>query len=303
VTLATVNSPIGIDYWSAVDANYVYFVDAVGTTGTVRKVPIGGGATTILASNQNRPVQLFLGGDSNVYWTNTNGGEVMKVSKTGGTATTISSGLSYPWGIVRDSNVLVACNGTSRASPWSSTDEVIFIANGATSYSVMASGWEEPYAIQTDGTNVYWTDMGASASAGNIRWTPIGGGNGGAVKALASGLTYPIGLALDSGNLYFPNGDHLSTVATSGGSVTDVVSGMPQNVQALSIDAVNNYIYFTVASGGATGSIRKVPEAGGTVTVLTTAIDNPNGIVADTLANGCVYWTNQGDGTVKKIAK
>ena len=66
--------PAGI----AVDATSVYWTNA--TSGTVMKVPLGGGTPTTLASGQNGPIGIAVDATS-VYWVDqVSGGAVMKAT-------------------------------------------------------------------------------------------------------------------------------------------------------------------------------------------------------------------------------
>ena len=64
------------------------------------RVPVKGGV--ILASNQNGPRDIVVD-ETNVFWTNQNGGTVMKVALAGGIPVTLASGQTYPQGIAIDS--------------------------------------------------------------------------------------------------------------------------------------------------------------------------------------------------------
>ncbi|MGB7809826.1 MAG: hypothetical protein WBP56_01705 [Polyangia bacterium] len=67
------NNPHGV----AIDAANIYWT--ANYTGTVVKVPIGGGTPTTLASGQNNPARIAVDATS-VYWTNYGDGTVMKLS-------------------------------------------------------------------------------------------------------------------------------------------------------------------------------------------------------------------------------
>ncbi len=71
-TLASSPAPFAI----AVDATSVYWTTYLG--GTVMKVSLDGGTTTLLASGQNSPQDIAVDATS-VYWT-THGGTVMKLT-------------------------------------------------------------------------------------------------------------------------------------------------------------------------------------------------------------------------------
>jgi hypothetical protein len=87
--------------WVAVDSANVYWTNDGAPSGSVRRVPIGGGPVTTLADDQDGPSSIAVDG-ANVYWTNSNGGTVMRVATSGGALTTLASGLTHPSGIAVD---------------------------------------------------------------------------------------------------------------------------------------------------------------------------------------------------------
>ncbi len=84
----------------AVDATHVYFTNAA-ATGTVRRVPIGGGAVETIASGQLRPRDLAVNA-THVYWTNRDGGELKRWRKTDGLVEVMASGQAGPNAIAID---------------------------------------------------------------------------------------------------------------------------------------------------------------------------------------------------------
>jgi hypothetical protein len=116
-----------------------------------------------------------------------------------------------------------------------------------------------------DANNIYWTNEG-SYPDGGVMQAPIAGGP---PMTLASGVPDPLGIAVDSANVYWVNAGTTSSVD---GRATRTWNG--------------------------DGSVMKVPIGGGTPTVLASGLSGPYGIAIDGTS---VYWTNVGDGTVMKV--
>jgi sugar lactone lactonase YvrE len=72
-TLAPANDPGGI----AVDSANVYWTN--NNSGTVMKIPVGGGTAVTVAANQSGPLGVAVDATS-VFWTNYSGGTVMKAT-------------------------------------------------------------------------------------------------------------------------------------------------------------------------------------------------------------------------------
>jgi hypothetical protein len=70
--------------------------------------------------------------------------------------------------------------------------------------------------------------------------------------------------------------------------------------RGIAIDAAYVYWVDYVSATSTTGTVNRVPIGGGTVTTLATGLSSPVGIAVDSTA---IYWTNQGDGTVSRLAK
>jgi hypothetical protein len=85
--------------------------------------------------------------------------------------------------------------------------------SGCLGPTTVVGGLSSATALATDGTNLYWAEMGDSATStggsglGRVAMCAVAGCNGNATT-LAAGLTFPTAIAVDSRNVYF---------ATSGG--------------------------------------------------------------------------------------
>jgi len=69
----------------------------------VKRKGVSTGSVETLVSGRPFPTRIAVD-SSGVYWTESNGGNVMKCALAGGSATTLASGLSSPWSVAVDAN-------------------------------------------------------------------------------------------------------------------------------------------------------------------------------------------------------
>ena len=277
-----------------VDASSVYWLE---DDGSVKKVPIAGGAVTALATGLLSPRDLAQDSTS-LYFTDLQAGKVQRVAKSGGTVTTLASSLTSPFAIAVDSsNVYFVENGNSTLSKVAKTGgAVTALVNGSITGDVLAVDGSGLYyfdptqviykaslaggvgtmlenvidkgpSMVLDSTSVYWGFSG-------LRRVAVGGGT-------PTTYTAPIGrvggLAVDSSSLYYVNlsldasaaTGQIASVPLQDGAVTVLVQSSGA-VNALAVDGTS--VYWTEAS---TASVRKVPKGGGAVTILATSPNVP----------------------------
>jgi hypothetical protein len=150
----------------------------------------------VLASGED-PAFIAIDATS-VYWTNFNGGTVMKVSTAGGTPTTLASGQAQPWGIAVDTTNVYWTN-------WSG-GTVMKVPIGSGTPTIIASDQNQPHGIAVDDTSVYWTNCGS----GTVMKVPTGGGT---PAVLASGQAL-WSIAVDATSVYWTAGPYGSTTGT-----------------------------------------------------------------------------------------
>jgi hypothetical protein len=162
----------------------------------------------------------------------------------------------------------------------------------------------QPVAVTADSNNVYWVDY----YNGQVWQAPINGGSNAIL--LAGQRNRPVRLAVSGGYVYWI--DYGTTQAGTGsvnriaigggGTVTQLASGQDEP-EGIATDGIN--VYWTSRTN--TGSVNKVPVAGGTATVLADNQGGPWAIVVDQPAadagasQAFVYWTNYNDNNIQKV--
>jgi len=94
--------------------------------------------------------------------------------------------------------------------------------------------------LATDGTNLYWTDF----AAGNVYSMPIAGG---AVTTMATGITNPLTIAVDSTNVYFTSLNEIYEEPIGSTSPNVLVTGV-NGTEAVAADDTDTWVYFTTQS-------------------------------------------------------
>jgi hypothetical protein len=215
----------------AIDAANAYWTAY--TDGTITKVPLTGGPAVILAANEVNPSSIAVD-TASVYW-RTSQGAVKKLPFGGTTAQTIGSGATAGLA-VKDS-----------AAYWATADGVVkgtIIGGPATLLVPDKTIW----AFTLDASNIYWTSptTGAVMKMPLLSTTPT---------PVASGLAFPIDVAVDATHVYWVGGKTTYTVMKAplqGGAPVILATG-PGTAQRIAVDA--NSVYWTTVTDGA---IRKV---------------------------------------------
>jgi large repetitive protein len=238
-----------------------------------------GGAQSDVGSALSSPEGLAVDNDGNVYVTDIDLQEVLKVTP-GGVQTKVGRGLEVPGGVAVDGagNVYIADNAA---------DAVFKVTPGGVQTTV-GSGFDWPSGVAVDGAgNVYVSDPYIDA----VYRIGIGGGK----TTVGGGYNTPAGVAVDAaGNVYVAD-SYAATVfkITPGGIQTTVGSGLVTPA-AVAVDAAGN-VYIT--DDGTNALYEVTPD--GEQTTLTSGLDVPNGVAMD--ESGNLYVANTFHSQVMKI--
>ncbi|MCL2448206.1 MAG: hypothetical protein FWD17_04605 [Polyangiaceae bacterium] len=224
---------VGPTWELAIDTTAVYFTNYAQVQVAACSLPGCGSTPAILWDGAAQTPSALTSGiavdATDVYWTTENG-EVMKCAKSGcgGTPTIVLStaaglivttqlALSDDDVYVVDSNpdgggLIVRCPKTGCSG----------------SPLPVATGLNSVVAVAVDASGVYWTEQGVyqagtiTPTNGVVRWCAVATDCGTTPITLASGLSYPSGIALDDRNVYF--------VETNGGRVWATPKAIPKAI-------------------------------------------------------------------------
>jgi hypothetical protein len=203
-------------------------------------------------------------------------------SSCGGYCNGIASSCTYPTGTCGEAPYLGSCSGGKCNCP---TSAVFCASNGnrctSKSYNEYACGTA---AAMCSGSTPACYSSGCAAVGTHF--------------SLATGFNYPHFIAQDANYVYFTDTGNNTVIRQfkgSGNPLTLVTA--PSPTIALATDGTN--VYYGI-DGGSTGSgsIWKVPVAGGTATKLVSGV-NPWLMAAD---SNYAYWSDYMSGTVKRVS-
>jgi hypothetical protein len=266
---------------------------------------------TTLATNQNQARSL-VAENGQLYWTDFGVAEIMTESVDGGSPTVLLS--SQPaFALAVDTNALYWTNNADAGT-------VSSLPLDGGSVSVLASNQNQPFAITSNGSDLYWLtldavmheplDGGTAVAIANttqtiannltldttyLYWSsgsadasiyraPL---NGGTVETIATNQANPTSVVVDNGVVFWANyGDSTIIRSSLNGSASTILTtgGATYSPWDLMISGGN--LYFTMPAAGLVG---KVAEDGSGVSIIASGQDRPYSLAFD---RGAVYWTN-----------
>ncbi len=278
VTLATASEPIQL----AIDAQNVYFT---AYDGTVDKVPVDGGAVTVLAEGIGYPWGITIDANA-VYFGVPNfitGGVnawVGSVPIGGGAPTTLASNTAGGRLLAVLDGILYWDSGGYETSTDAEITRVPVYGGTPTPFVPIKPGG-------------FYSIGGMVPRDGQLFFTEDGVG----IESLAPEATTPTpianvaagSIALDDANIYTVSTDGLLSISRATGAVTTLVPGTQQEITnsptSIATDGVN--VYWTNYYGITQSTVLRVPVGGGPTTTLASGQNDTSSVVLDSTS---VYW-------------
>lgn len=280
------------------------------------------GQATVLAREQNGPRGLAVS-TSHVYWVNGEAGEVARVAKEGGAVQVLATGQTSPLDVAVDGRRVFWFNQGGRRSsllrsmPLEGGDIVSMGDIDGTAFRRMTADattlWvsKESEVVRVPKTGSFTTAAfpappSAMASDGSTLYVATGSNvmaapGGAAPMVFATGTSQVADVAVDESSVYWvtAGGELVKRAKTEGGSGpgTVITTGLDAAVR---LTLFAEHVYVTAAGAGtATGRLVGVSKAGGAPEVLARDLAEAFGLAVD---GSGVYWSQYGDGTVKRLA-
>ena len=174
----------------------------------------------------------------------------------------------------------IASNGSDLY--WLALDQVMHLPlDGGTAVSIAQTTQTIANNLTLDATYLYWSSGSVSAS---IYRAPL---NGGTVETIATNQANPTSVAVDNGVVFWANyGDSTIIRSSPNGSASILLTTgtAAYSPWALMID--RGSLYFTMP---AAGSIGKIAEDGSGLSLVAVGQDRPYSLASDSVA---IFWTN-----------
>jgi sugar lactone lactonase YvrE len=232
---------------------------------------------------------------TNVYWTDPRlyHGSIMKISKCGGSATTLATGREQSTNIAVDGTSVYWADSYSAGLTRPGLLVKVPIEGGTPVTLASAPRASAPCGLALDANSAYWvtvTNTDVDPPPTTVMKVPLDGGMSTTLAAVAESGAYDLGdsvrcaLAVDSTSVYWSTYRSILKVSLKGGAVTTLAS--EQTVpNFLAIDAES--VYWTTTGGPPGAYLMKVPLMGGTPTTLASQLEYASGLALD---SSSVYW-------------
>jgi sugar lactone lactonase YvrE len=276
------------------DTENVYFSDI--QSGTVYRMTKNGASLTALVTVAEEPVQLAVDA-TNLYYADQGTGSIVRCA--------LASPACSPGSVIAPAPMAEGLAIDSEYFYWTADTDaggtILQAAKpGGSGSATLASPAAKPHQVTVDSAYVYWTASPGGHGGGEVSRAPLPGMFVGSPTNYATGLSDPIGLAVNTTTIFWANhGGGTVMSCPLGGcapSGPTVVAGQGvTSPNAIALDP--SYFYFTDTAG----TVDRCPLAGctGVVTVMASG-GSPLQIAVDTEA---VYWTDSERGAVFKVAK
>ena len=217
---------------------------------------------------------------------------------TGTSPTVVLGGLNFP------ANLQVDATGSYWVDQGSVTQPLASRGLGrvmelSSSPTVISAAENDPTSLAHVAGTIYWADGGHPTTVGGPSMATIMSapdtGAGMVTTMLATGLSFPVALTVDSSGTIYWLDDDLGTVNRMDNSGANPRVLVGQQTKPRFLTVAGGYVYWTDTG---LGTVNRIISDGSTAAqTLATGQSQPAGIA---VSGNNVYWCNGGDGTVRE---
>lgn len=248
----------------AVEGSAVYFTtqdpaNLDGNGGAVWKVPVGGGAPTMLLHGLDSPGPIAVSGGT-LYWiegwnTHAGDGSVMRAPTDGSTRVSLASAQNGPLSLaVGDGRVVWTTSGyvdSQHGSVWETPMDGGLV-DGVGAPQGM------PVSVAVAGTRVFWADLGDPNvdNTGRVMEAPLDLAAAEPITLVSGGA--PRAIAADGAYAYWADTQTVNKIPVAGGAKATVAADQIGTV-SMAVDATTLY-WTTFSIGTRQGSVMKIAK-------------------------------------------